>query len=131
MIQHYGDAHGITPDPDLFYSDLTAMINGRYNHPCIVQWTAFNEGDMVSHFDPKKVWCSRIHAAAVNVGGGVEECPDAGCGGAPSSPSSLFLLSFLPLLFFFYFFSRHSLVGNLYLLMLTVCMRGVHAYAGR
>ena len=55
MIQHYGDVHGITPDPDLYMSDLKAMIDGKYNHPSIVQWTAFNEGDMVSHFDAAKV----------------------------------------------------------------------------
>lgn len=26
-----------------------------WNHPSIVQYEAFNEGDMVSHFDPKEV----------------------------------------------------------------------------
>ena len=28
-----------------FVSDLTAMVRGRGSHPCILQWTAFNEGD--------------------------------------------------------------------------------------
>jgi len=35
--------------------DLKAMIDDRYNHPCIVQWTAFNEGDMVNHFNATMV----------------------------------------------------------------------------
>ncbi|EGD76874.1 hypothetical protein PTSG_12695 [Salpingoeca rosetta] len=54
MVQHYGDAHGIKPDPDLYFQDLRAMIVGRFNHPCIVQWEAFNEGDMVAHFNPQQ-----------------------------------------------------------------------------
>lgn len=54
MVQHYGDPFS-TPDPVLYMQDLKAMIDGRYNHPCIVQWTAFNEGDMVSHFNATAV----------------------------------------------------------------------------
>lgn len=54
MVQHYGDSF-TTPDPDLFMQDLQAMIDQLYNHPSIIQWTAFNEGDMVSHFDAKAV----------------------------------------------------------------------------
>ena len=108
MIQHYGDAHGITPDPDLFYSDLTAMINGRYNHPCIVQWTAFNEGDMVSHFDPKKVWCSRIHAAAVNVGGGWRSVLMLAAVVLPPLPPLSFFSLFS--LFCFFFISFHGIL---------------------
>ena len=27
------------------------MIAGRYNHPCIVQWEVFNEGDCVAQFN--------------------------------------------------------------------------------
>ena len=29
----------------LFVDDLKAMVAGRGSHPCILQWTAFNEGD--------------------------------------------------------------------------------------
>ena len=28
-----------------YVSDLKAMVRGRGSHPCILQWTAFNEGD--------------------------------------------------------------------------------------
>merc|ERR1712196_545480 len=35
--------------------DLKALVDGRGNHPCIFQWTAFNEGDMVRHFDAAQV----------------------------------------------------------------------------
>jgi len=55
MVQHYGDQHGVVPSPAYYMADLQAMIDDRYNHPCIVQWTAFNEDDMVSHFDPNTV----------------------------------------------------------------------------
>jgi len=53
MIQKYGGASKATVD--LFMGDLTAMINGRISHPCIVQWTAFNEGDCWEVFDVKSV----------------------------------------------------------------------------
>lgn len=55
MIQKYGGATSETVDP--FMSDLKylhhlkivlkcrKMIEGKYNHPSIVQWTVFNEGD--------------------------------------------------------------------------------------
>merc|ERR1712146_672495 len=33
--------------------DLTAMIKGRGNHPCIVQWETFNEGDCWQVFKAK------------------------------------------------------------------------------
>jgi hypothetical protein len=35
----------------LFVKDFEAMIRGRGNHPCIVQWTIFNEGDCWKVFD--------------------------------------------------------------------------------
>jgi hypothetical protein len=43
MIQKYTEATSATVP--LFVEDLTAMVLGRGNHPCIVQWTAFNEED--------------------------------------------------------------------------------------
>jgi hypothetical protein len=42
-IQKYGRATAATVAA--FESDLLAMIRSRGNHPCIVQWTAFNEWD--------------------------------------------------------------------------------------
>eukprot|EP00490_Sorites_sp_Unknown_P000742 CAMPEP_0114658940 /NCGR_PEP_ID=MMETSP0191-20121206/16732_1 /TAXON_ID=126664 /ORGANISM="Sorites sp." /LENGTH=308 /DNA_ID=CAMNT_0001882429 /DNA_START=809 /DNA_END=1732 /DNA_ORIENTATION=+ len=42
-VQKYGGATSATVP--YFTSDITAMIEGKYNHPCIVQWTIFNEGD--------------------------------------------------------------------------------------
>jgi len=42
-VQKYG---GATAETVPFYiHDLTAMINQRGNHPCIVQWEVFNEED--------------------------------------------------------------------------------------
>lgn len=43
MIQKYGRASKDTIQP--FVHDLVAMIEGRGNHPCIIQWETFNEGD--------------------------------------------------------------------------------------
>jgi hypothetical protein len=51
MIQKYGGASDATIP--LFVADLTAMILGRKNHPCIVQFTTFNEGDCVGVFKNK------------------------------------------------------------------------------
>jgi hypothetical protein len=34
-----------------FLADFKAMIDGRFNAPSILQWTAFNEGDCVQVFD--------------------------------------------------------------------------------
>ena len=48
-VQKYGGATKATVD--YFVGDLTAMIQGRGNHPCIVQWETFNEGDCWSVFD--------------------------------------------------------------------------------
>eukprot|EP01062_Namystynia_karyoxenos_P066681 TRINITY_DN60603_c0_g1_i1.p1 TRINITY_DN60603_c0_g1~~TRINITY_DN60603_c0_g1_i1.p1 ORF type:complete len:745 (+),score=215.99 TRINITY_DN60603_c0_g1_i1:80-2236(+) len=51
MPQKYGHAQ-----PELipyFVADLKAMIEGRGNHPCIVQWETFNEGDCWSVFKDK------------------------------------------------------------------------------
>lgn len=48
MPQKYG---GATTDlQPVFYAELEAMINGRGNHPCILQWTAFNERDCWTAF---------------------------------------------------------------------------------
>ena len=50
MVQHYGDPHGVTPSPALYMADLEAMIHDVRNHPSVVQFETFNEGDMVGHF---------------------------------------------------------------------------------
>jgi beta-galactosidase/beta-glucuronidase len=48
MVQKYGGAnHETVP---LFVEDLKAMVLGKKNHPCIVQWTTFNEGDCWNTF---------------------------------------------------------------------------------
>ena len=53
MPQHYGDWHQppIGPSVELYKDDLTLMIHDLWNVPSIVQWTLFNEQDMVKHFD--------------------------------------------------------------------------------
>jgi hypothetical protein len=47
-VQKYGGASNATREP--FLSDLKNMIDGRYNHPSIIQWEVFNEGDCVGVF---------------------------------------------------------------------------------
>ena len=42
-VQKYGGASNDTIP--YFVSDMTKMIQGRSNHPCILQWETFNEGD--------------------------------------------------------------------------------------
>merc|ERR1711934_1296261 len=54
MVQHYGDGASV-PEERYYWHDLKAMIDGRGNHPCIVQWETFNEGDMVRHFNASAV----------------------------------------------------------------------------
>jgi hypothetical protein len=49
MVQKYGGASKATVP--LFVDDLRRMITDRGNHPCIVQWTTFNEGDCWQVFD--------------------------------------------------------------------------------
>jgi hypothetical protein len=49
MIQKYGGASSATVQP--FRDDYTAMVNNLYNHPSIIQWTIFNEGDCVGVFN--------------------------------------------------------------------------------
>eukprot|EP00929_Paragymnodinium_shiwhaense_P000723 TRINITY_DN100959_c0_g1_i1.p1 TRINITY_DN100959_c0_g1~~TRINITY_DN100959_c0_g1_i1.p1 ORF type:complete len:677 (-),score=99.43 TRINITY_DN100959_c0_g1_i1:260-2224(-) len=49
MPQKYGYASDATIA--FYFSDLRAMIAGRRNHPCIVQWTAFNEEDCYKVFE--------------------------------------------------------------------------------
>jgi len=49
MPQKYGGATSATVNP--FMDDLTAMVTGpRANHPSIVQWETFNEGDCYGVF---------------------------------------------------------------------------------
>jgi len=47
--QKYGHASAATVPP--FKDDLIRLIEGKSNHPCIVQWTAFNEDDCWTVFD--------------------------------------------------------------------------------
>jgi beta-galactosidase/beta-glucuronidase len=47
-VQKYGHASDATIP--FFKSDMTAMITGRGNHPCIVQFETFNEADCWSVF---------------------------------------------------------------------------------
>jgi hypothetical protein len=49
MPQKYGKATKATVP--VFKDDMIRMVNGLYSHPCIVQWTAFNEGDCWAVFD--------------------------------------------------------------------------------
>ena len=58
---YYADKHGMAIFQDMpqkylrqglsnatvqhYVSDMKALIKGRGSHPCILQWTAFNEGD--------------------------------------------------------------------------------------
>eukprot|EP00041_Stephanoeca_diplocostata_P012112 m.202098 g.202098 ORF g.202098 m.202098 type:complete len:600 (-) comp18815_c0_seq2:222-2021(-) len=46
-VQHFGE----NPSVELFKQDWKAAILGRGNHPCIVQWDIFNEGDCYKAFD--------------------------------------------------------------------------------
>ena len=50
MVQHFnyhvdesGEKQNLPIDTDLFTADWKAAINGRKNHPCILQWDIFNE----------------------------------------------------------------------------------------
>jgi hypothetical protein len=45
-VQHFGG----NPSIDLFTADLMKMISDRGNHPSIVQWDIFNEGDCIRAF---------------------------------------------------------------------------------
>lgn len=53
MPQKYGGATAATVAP--FLTDLKAMMDGRGNHPSILQWELFNEGDCVSSFNVPEV----------------------------------------------------------------------------
>lgn len=48
-VQKYGGATADTKEP--YLADLKAMIDGRGNHPSIIQWEVFNEGDCVGVFE--------------------------------------------------------------------------------
>ena len=53
MPQKYGGATEATVAP--FLAELKAMIDGRGNHPSIVQWDLYNEGDCVGVFNASEV----------------------------------------------------------------------------
>ena len=52
-VQKYGGATAATKAP--FLTDLKAMIDGRGNHPSIIQWDIFNEGDCEGVFNITEV----------------------------------------------------------------------------
>jgi len=52
-VQKYGEATNATREP--FLADLKAMMDGRGNHPSIVQWVVFNEGDCEAVFNITEV----------------------------------------------------------------------------
>jgi hypothetical protein len=53
MFQKYGGATAATIQP--FIVELYRMIDQLYNHPSIVQWEVFNEGDCVGVFNATQV----------------------------------------------------------------------------
>jgi beta-galactosidase/beta-glucuronidase len=53
MVQKYGGATPQTVEP--FMQELKDMIDGVGNHPCIIQWETFNEGDCVREFNATAV----------------------------------------------------------------------------
>eukprot|EP00040_Diaphanoeca_grandis_P039529 m.259317 g.259317 ORF g.259317 m.259317 type:complete len:721 (-) comp37890_c0_seq1:266-2428(-) len=62
MVQKYGGATSkLIP---YFVADLKAMVKGRGNHPCIVQFETFNEGDCWSVFKDKPYDVAGIVALA-------------------------------------------------------------------
>jgi hypothetical protein len=61
-VQKYGRASQATILP--FVHDLVAMIEGRGNHPCIIQWVTFNEGDCIGVFNTKPYTVQDIVALA-------------------------------------------------------------------
>jgi len=54
MVQHYGDGKSVAR-AHYYWHDLKALVDGRGNHPSIIQWESFNEGDMVKHFNASNV----------------------------------------------------------------------------
>jgi len=61
-VQKYGHASQATIQP--FIHDLVAMIEGRGNHPCIIQWETFNEGDCWEVFKTEPYTVQEIVALA-------------------------------------------------------------------
>jgi hypothetical protein len=53
MVQKYGGASSQTVEP--FLTEFKAMVDGVGNHPCIVQWEVFNEGDCWNVFNVPEV----------------------------------------------------------------------------
>jgi len=53
MVQKYGGATNGTVQP--YLAELKRMMDGRYNHPSIVQWTLFNEQDCYGVFNVSEV----------------------------------------------------------------------------
>jgi hypothetical protein len=54
-VQHFGRGPENSPIVDLFKSDWQAAIEGRGNHPSIVQWEIFNEGDCIGNFNASEM----------------------------------------------------------------------------
>jgi len=53
MVQKYGGASAQTVEP--FMQELKALVDGVGNHPSIIQWETFNEGDCWNVFDVPSV----------------------------------------------------------------------------
>eukprot|EP00005_Dracoamoeba_jomungandri_P011478 CAMPEP_0174277778 /NCGR_PEP_ID=MMETSP0439-20130205/61117_1 /TAXON_ID=0 /ORGANISM="Stereomyxa ramosa, Strain Chinc5" /LENGTH=609 /DNA_ID=CAMNT_0015370127 /DNA_START=188 /DNA_END=2017 /DNA_ORIENTATION=- len=51
MVQHFGP----NADKGYYMMDFKAMVDDLFNHPSIVQWTCFNEEDMVGQFNTPEV----------------------------------------------------------------------------
>jgi len=62
MVQKYGGASAETVP--LYVQDFKAMVAGRSNHPSIVQWETFNEGDCWGVFKTKPYDVAGIVALA-------------------------------------------------------------------
>lgn len=62
MVQKYGGASDQTVP--YFVDDFIAMVKGRGNHPCIVQYETFNEGDCWGVFKTKPFDVAGIVALA-------------------------------------------------------------------
>lgn len=74
--QKYGGASAATVEP--FLSDLKAMFDGRGNHPSIIQWELFNEGDCWDVFNVSAVveWATAYDPNRLidtNSGGGAND----------------------------------------------------------
>ena len=76
MVQKYGGATAQTVQP--FLAEFKALIDNNYNHPSIIQYTAFNEGDCYGVFNVPEVvqWVQAYDTSRLvdtNSGGGAND----------------------------------------------------------